>query len=132
MTSKRRPKARVYRVIEHGGYPARVVYDTRLDRFLHNRNIPLTDLACAAVHSRQHLLRLRSLQLEPTLGVIRRLTAGCIAITGDPTITPDDLFELRPDANAIAEARKRDEMSHGPERRRDIALVGRTVRPRRS
>jgi len=130
MSRRSRGKARVLRVIELDGFAKRVVYDTRLDRFLDARNIPPSHLAVAADRSRQHVLRLRSNDLEPTLGVIRDLTAGCIAIAGDPAITPEDLFELAPSTDEIAEARNRDVLSEGPERRRDIARTGRTYRPR--
>lgn len=99
----------------------RVVYDSRLDRFLDARGIPITHLAFVSGHSRQHLLRLRSRQVEATETVIRHLTAACIVITGDATITPDDLVAVTPTAGDLADARDRDQLHKGPQRRHRIA-----------
>jgi len=126
-----RRKAAVYKVVLLRTGIERVVYDTRFDRFLYARHIPLVHLAIASGHSRQYILKVRSSRLDPTVAAIRNLTAGCIAITGDEKITPLDLFDLAPDAKMIAAARERDEQHEGPDRRREIAARGHTYRRRR-
>ncbi|HTD84585.1 MAG TPA: hypothetical protein VK648_12440 [Gemmatimonadaceae bacterium] len=57
-------------------------------------------------------------EVEPTAGMIRAYTAACIAITDDETISPLDLFELQPDAEEIAAARRRYEQHQKVARRR--------------
>ena len=123
--SKVMPKAPVYKVVALPTRTSRVVYDTRFDRFLDTREIPPTRLALSSGRSRQHILRIRSGQLDPTVGVVRDLTAGCIAITGDLTISPEDLFEIAPDKTAISEARQRDEEQRRRPGRRRLAERGR-------
>jgi hypothetical protein len=118
-----RKKAAVYKVVHAAvtGVP-RIVYDSRLDRFLHARGIPIVHLARVSGHSRQHILRLRAKQVEATESVIRNLTAACIVITGDLAIKPDDLVEVTPTEDVIASARLRDERHRGAERRHRISV----------
>jgi hypothetical protein len=123
-------RAAVYRVIEISATVHRIVYDTRLDRFLDDRDIPSAVLADTAGYSRQYLLGLRSGAIEPTRKRIQVLTAACIVIADDPRITPDDLFEIVPGAAEIAEARARFEATNGVLRRQDLRATGRTVRRR--
>ena len=129
MSAASRVKARVYKIVELPNGIQRIVYDTKLDRFLLARAIPPRHLAVASGYSRQHLLRLRG-GADPTAICIRKLTAACIAICGDPKIHPTDLFDLVPTADEIEVARESDRRSLGPERRRDIAATGHTYRRR--
>ena len=113
-----RTRAPVHQVVPQSTGIDRVVYDTPFDRFLHDRDIVLSHLAATSNHSRQHILKTRSKEVEPTAGMIRAYTAACIAITGDETISPLDLFDLQPDAGEIAAARRRYEAHQRIARRR--------------
>lgn len=90
-----------------GAFGARNVYDTRLDRFLARKSIKPAPLARACGYSRQHLLRVRSGTMRPTTRMVYFLIAACIAITGDRTITANDLFNLEPSEKAVRAAMER-------------------------
>ncbi|HUP61300.1 MAG TPA: hypothetical protein VNA69_12855 [Thermoanaerobaculia bacterium] len=130
--TRRRPgTAVVHRVETVSGTLTRIVFDTRFDRALDARDLPPTIVADAAGYSRQYMLRLRKEQIEPTLGAIRAITAACIVVAGDPTISANDLFAIAPDEDAIAAARNRFAATNGPKRLRDIRVTGRTTQPRK-
>ena len=130
MAVKRKPA--VYKTVPLGSGIDRVVYDTRFDRSLDARDIPPAHLAVASGHRRQYIHKVRSAEIEPTVKIIRDLTAGAIVIANDETITALDLFDLTPNAEAIAVARARDEANEGPARRHDLAVHGFTRRRKRS
>jgi transcriptional regulator with XRE-family HTH domain len=72
----------------------RVIYDTRLDRFLHARGIDLEALAESAGFTRQNLGRYRSGQTRnPQLDTITRLVLALRKLLGEPVLA-SQLFYL--------------------------------------
>ncbi len=64
----------------------------RFELFLRSRGIAPIALAKKAVHSRQHLLRLRRGESLPTRRGILTLTGACEVLAGEPLL-PESLFE---------------------------------------
>ena len=65
---------------------------TRLELFLRRRDLSPRRVAEAVVYSRQHLLRVRLGEAEPTRRFIAALTEACETLTGD-IVAPGMLFE---------------------------------------
>lgn len=66
---------------------------TRLEAFIEREGIQPKELATIARVSRQHLLRIRQGQMDPTRHVVVRLTMAC-AILLQRLVDPDELFNL--------------------------------------
>jgi DNA-binding Xre family transcriptional regulator len=74
----------------------RIVYDTRLDQFLHQERVNLDELAEAASMSRQNLGRLRSGQTAARQDTIVRLVSALRRLLGKP-VSASHLFYLGDD-----------------------------------
>jgi hypothetical protein len=68
-------------------------YDTRLDRWMAANEVKPAHLALESGYSRQHLLRIRRGDMEPTRRCIKAITAGCRRLSAKP-VRASDLFDL--------------------------------------
>lgn len=68
-------------------------YDTRLDRWMAANGVKPAHLARESGYSRQHLLRIRRGDMEPTRRCIKAITAGCRRLSAKP-VRASDLFDL--------------------------------------
>jgi hypothetical protein len=68
-------------------------YDTRLDRWITANRVKPAHLALESGYSRQHLLRIRRGDMEPTRRCIKAITAGCRRLSAKP-VRASDLFDL--------------------------------------
>lgn len=84
------------KVLHRAGKRGYAVYDTKLDRMLFTKGIRPAWFALVSGYSRQHLLRVRANRMRPTSHCILSCTAAMIALSGDATLTPLDLFDLMP------------------------------------
>jgi predicted transcriptional regulator len=66
---------------------------TLLEAFLVSRGIRPAHLARESGYSRQHLLRVRKGQMEPTRRCIKAIVAACRRLAREP-IAASDLFDL--------------------------------------
>jgi predicted transcriptional regulator len=71
----------------------RPTYDTKLDRWIAERDVKLTRLAEESGYSRQHLLRIRQGKMEPTRRCIKAIVDALRELTGVP-VKAAELFEL--------------------------------------
>lgn len=74
--------------------------ETRLERFLRSEGIKPAHLARESGYSRQHLLRLRKGQMEPTRVCIAALTGACSRLTGR-RVAAEELFALEEESVLI-------------------------------
>lgn len=98
---------------------------TRLEAFLNARGIKPVHLVRESGYSRQHLLRLRTERMLPSLVCIARLVIAARRLTHDAVI-PSDLFARKVITTAItlSDTRALDECDH----QEIIAAFGRGVR----
>lgn len=82
---------------------------TKLEAYLRSRDIQHINLAKASGYSRQHILKVRRGECDPSRSCIAALTEACRRLTGEP-VRAIDLFELDPDS--------RDETARQPESQR--------------
>lgn len=75
-----------------------ILHMTKLDQFLHENNLRPGTIAKQAGYSRQHLLRLRHGEMEPTRGSMVAIAAACAHLLGR-SVHPSDLFDLDPPAS---------------------------------
>lgn len=66
---------------------------TRLEKFLKSRGIKPAHLARESGYSRQHLLRVRMGQMEPTRRCIAAIAAACRRLSGE-IVRASELFDL--------------------------------------
>jgi hypothetical protein len=66
---------------------------TKLEAFITARKLKPLRIAFEANYSRQHLLRIRKGEMEPTRKCIKAVTAAIRRLTQEP-ITAADLFDL--------------------------------------
>ena len=66
---------------------------TKLEEFIRSRGIKPAHLARECGYSRQHLLRVRNGQMEPTRRCMVAITLGCRILTSEK-VMPYDLFEF--------------------------------------
>ena len=71
----------------------RKYFDTKLDRWMAANNVKPAQLARASRYSRQHLLRIRKAEMEPTRRLIKELVLACRKLTRKP-VSASDLFDL--------------------------------------
>lgn len=71
----------------------RTVYDTKLDRWMHQRDVKPSHLATRSGYSRQHLLRIRKGTMEPTRPCIKAIVRALRAITHEE-VKAADVFDL--------------------------------------
>ena len=67
--------------------------ETRLARFLRVYQVKPAHLARESGYSRQHLLRVRKGEMEPTRACIAAIVSGCSRLTRR-IVQPEELFEL--------------------------------------
>jgi predicted transcriptional regulator len=67
--------------------------DTRLQRFLYQHGLKPAHVARESGYSRQHLLRLRRGEMEPTRACIAAIVTACRRLTKG-VVRADDLFNL--------------------------------------
>ena len=73
---------------------------TRLESFLRSRGVKPTHLARESGFSRQHLLRVRMGQMEPTRRCIAAIVAACRRLARE-RVRADDLFDLGDESSGI-------------------------------
>ena len=66
---------------------------TRLETFLKSHHLRPSRVALAADYSRQHLLRIRKGNMEPTRRCIKAIVTACRHLTHEP-VRASDLFDL--------------------------------------
>ena len=71
----------------------RKYFDTKLDRWMAANGVKPAHLARKAHYSRQHLLRIRKAEMEPTRRLIKELVLACRKLTAKP-VGVSDLFDL--------------------------------------
>ena len=71
----------------------RKFFDTRLDRWITANGVKPAHLAQESGYSRQHLLRIRRGDMEPTRRCIKAITAACRRLSAKP-VRASDLFDL--------------------------------------
>jgi hypothetical protein len=71
----------------------RKYFDTKLDRWMAANNVKPAHLAAESGYSRQHLLRIRRGDMEPTRRCIKAITAGCRRLSAK-AVRASDLFDL--------------------------------------
>jgi len=68
---------------------------SRLNRFMHERNVRPTDLARETGYSFKHLIELRKGESRPSLASATRILRACERLVGEQ-LEYSDLFELPP------------------------------------
>jgi predicted transcriptional regulator len=68
-------------------------YDTKLDRWMVEHDIKPAHLAVHAEYSRQHLLRIRKGEMEPTRRCIKAVVSACRRLSRT-RVKASDLFDL--------------------------------------
>jgi predicted transcriptional regulator len=71
----------------------RTYYDTYLDRWMAANGVKPAHLARESGYCRQHVLRLRRGDMEPTRRCIKAITAACLRLSAKP-VKASDLFDL--------------------------------------
>ena len=71
----------------------RKYFDTKLDRWMAANGVKPAHLARESGYSRQHLLRIRRGDMEPTRRCIKAITASCRRLSARP-VRASDLFDL--------------------------------------
>ena len=66
---------------------------TKLEQYRVSRNIKPVELARSTGCSRQHLLRIRNGEMEPTRPMIRAITLACRCLTQE-VVSAADLFDI--------------------------------------
>jgi predicted transcriptional regulator len=71
----------------------RHVFNTRLDQWLAAHKVKPARLALESGYSRQHLLRIRKGEMEPTRTCIAAIVLACRRLSG-VTVKASELFDL--------------------------------------
>jgi hypothetical protein len=71
----------------------RKYFDTKLDRWLVAHKVKPARLALTSGYSRQHLLRIRKGEMEPTRKCIKAIVIACRRLSHEP-VKATDLFDL--------------------------------------
>lgn len=66
---------------------------TRLERFLRREGVKPAHLARESGYSRQHILRIRRGEMEPTRACIAAIVSACRRLTSK-AVHPEDLFDF--------------------------------------
>jgi hypothetical protein len=74
----------------------RRIFNTRLDRWLTAHKVKPARLALASGYSRQHLLRIRKSEMEPTRECIAAIVRAARGLSGQP-VKASELFDLGDD-----------------------------------
>ncbi len=72
---------------------------TQLEHFITRNVLKPANVARAANCSRQHLLRLRKGDMDPTRGMMIAIARGCAFLVGRP-VAVAELFEIESDVSA--------------------------------
>jgi predicted transcriptional regulator len=71
----------------------RYAFNTRLDRWLVAHKVKPARLALESGYSRQHVLRIRKGEMEPTRKCIKTIVIACRRLSHEP-VRANDLFDL--------------------------------------
>jgi hypothetical protein len=101
-------------IAEHEPPPPRLIRSkpTKLEAFLRSRGIKPAHLARESGYSRQHLLRIRLGQMEPTRRCMVEVAAACARLSRE-RVTVTDVFDLLPTLRLLPSLQKERALTTG-------------------